>query len=222
MQNHCWNEECQVGVCSAHSYSCGDCSLHSLRMLPHLSKICGTKCQIHLQFCVEAIDLTGGNDCPLTVAIVQVVHKKNNTSSCSVHQAELCEKPVSCAAQQVLDDGLTYIASNTSSSFSSCLPWPVYAECPCFLEAAVYHCKHLSLGLPRIWIQTLIFLQCHCSISVTKAIHKIHIVILCINELCQIVMQTISTCSTSSVLWCYKALPHSLYKKMKTKSLKHH
>jgi hypothetical protein len=44
-------------------------------MLSHLSKICGTKSQIHRQVCIEAIDLTGGKDYfPLTVAIIQVVH----------------------------------------------------------------------------------------------------------------------------------------------------
>jgi hypothetical protein len=54
-------------------------------MLHHQSTICGTKSQVHFQFCIEATERTEGKDfCPLAVALAQLVHEKDTTAPYTV------------------------------------------------------------------------------------------------------------------------------------------
>jgi hypothetical protein len=47
---------------------CGDCLLHSLRILPHLSMVHGTKSHVYLKIFLESISKAEGKDhCPLGV-----------------------------------------------------------------------------------------------------------------------------------------------------------
>jgi hypothetical protein len=86
----------------------------------------------------------------------------NICSLSRVHQAALWERPVSCATWQALVSGLACIGSHISSSFCTLYllqPLCWWHECAYFPQTVVYHCKRTSVGLPPIWIPTLVFIQ---------------------------------------------------------------
>lgn len=59
-------------------------SLHYMWMLLH-STTYGTKCVVHLQFCLKVSDKTLGKDCSLAVALLQNEHKNDTVSSHAVY-----------------------------------------------------------------------------------------------------------------------------------------
>jgi hypothetical protein len=70
-------------------------------MLTHQSTTHSTGSQVHQQFCVEAIDITVGeeDDCPLPVALVQIVHEKDTTvpnAVCATLHSEVREACFKC------------------------------------------------------------------------------------------------------------------------------
>jgi hypothetical protein len=111
-------------------------------MLPHQYTTHGTKTQIHLQFCVEAADRTGIQDCcPVVVTVEQVVHENDKlllmqstvSGACYVTRTEEC--------------------LSIDSMFSMTLPLHsarvcrsqrvLLALCACSPQTAVYRCKHV-------------------------------------------------------------------------------
>jgi hypothetical protein len=63
---------------------CGDYLFYFLRILPYQSTIHGIKSHVHVHFYVEVNNRNGGYDCPLPVALIQVLHGKD-TVVCAVY-----------------------------------------------------------------------------------------------------------------------------------------
>jgi hypothetical protein len=47
-----------------------------------------------------------------------------------------------------------------------------------FHQTVTYHCKHIPVVLPQIWILILVSPQCSCNIYITKAFHEMCITLL--------------------------------------------
>jgi hypothetical protein len=150
-------------------------------MLTYQPTIHSTKIQVHLQFSVEAINRTG-SEVKITIPLLHPLYELYMTriQPVFIHCMPNCYLTEACSyvTQCVLVDGLKHRASNTSSSLCILATTVVvcqWHECICFPQND--HYKH--------WVEWLASnldtdVQYSSSISITKAIHEMHINVLCI------------------------------------------
>jgi hypothetical protein len=73
------HEDCPPSI----HVDCEYCLLHSFLMFPHQFTLHGTRSQVRLQFCVEAIGSTEGKDCcHLAIALVLFPCEKDKSAFC--------------------------------------------------------------------------------------------------------------------------------------------
>jgi hypothetical protein len=102
---------------------CGECLLHSLKMLPHQSTVHSVKGRF-IGSCIEATDRTGGKGyCSLSAALAKALHEQDTIVLRAVYSKCTLRRSISRVIQ-VLVDRLSCTTFNISSPFWTLhLPW---------------------------------------------------------------------------------------------------